>query len=491
MAQHNDLWRAKTENAIAQKIERAHPYSFNLSNYRSSLAPAQLAAWKDFAANYTREDDPSKTLEKQCRAIAAAASDELDELISGLDPRHTLELDIARQFLTGISPELFIKHPHLRTLQEVIASQQRTPRVKLKDVCDYEKGRFPTQATPEGPYPFVVTAADRKTADDFQIDGEAVCVPLISSTGHGKASMHRIHYEKGKFAVADLLFALRPKSPAELKTKFLYWVLSTRLDQLFVPLMKGTANVSLRLEDAVAVEIPMPPVEKQEDIVAELDRLNVVVESAQRIGELAALDSLNGDLEPRRLLGEIAHYITKGTTPTSLNEEYTEKGVLFIRSENVLRNHLNLSVRTHISETVHRGKLARSEIRKGDVLLNLVGASIGRAAVYLLDEPANCNQAVAIIRLGNGAPLKPEFLALWLNGNECQKVIRSAKYGGARDNLNLGQVAELGVPCPPVEDQTHAIETHVKMQLRFKAVSELSEFAKHEARRRINQIWET
>ena len=43
-----------------------------------------------------REDDPSKTLEKQYRAIAAAATDELDELISRFDPRHTLELDIAR-----------------------------------------------------------------------------------------------------------------------------------------------------------------------------------------------------------------------------------------------------------------------------------------------------------------------------------------------------------------------------------------------------------
>ena len=136
MLQHDELWRSKIENAIAQKIERAHLYSFNLSNYRSSLTREQLAAWKDFAATYLREDDPSKTLEKQYRAIAAAAPDELDELISGLDPRHTLELDIARQFLTGISPELFTKHPHLRTLQEVIASQQKTPRVQLKELLE-------------------------------------------------------------------------------------------------------------------------------------------------------------------------------------------------------------------------------------------------------------------------------------------------------------------------------------------------------------------
>ena len=45
LAEHAEVWRSKTENAIAQKIERAHLCSFNLPNYRSSLTPAQVAAW--------------------------------------------------------------------------------------------------------------------------------------------------------------------------------------------------------------------------------------------------------------------------------------------------------------------------------------------------------------------------------------------------------------------------------------------------------------
>jgi hypothetical protein len=36
------------------------------------------------------------------------------------------ELDIAEQFLSGVSPEVFTKHPHLRTSQESIASLQKT-----------------------------------------------------------------------------------------------------------------------------------------------------------------------------------------------------------------------------------------------------------------------------------------------------------------------------------------------------------------------------
>ncbi|MGE5216153.1 MAG: HsdM family class I SAM-dependent methyltransferase [Chloroflexota bacterium] len=174
--QHDELWRSKTENAIAQKIERAHLYSFNLPNYRSSLIPAQLAAWKDFAATYNRKEGPAKTLEQKYRAIAAAAPDELDELISGLDPRHTLELDIARQFLTGIAPELFTKHPHLRTLQEIIASQQKAPRVQLKELLEpvsrpvvLEERRTYRRVTVKL-YGKGVQLRDRVTVDDLKGD---------------------------------------------------------------------------------------------------------------------------------------------------------------------------------------------------------------------------------------------------------------------------------------------------------------------------------
>lgn len=289
LAQQDELWQSKTENAIAQKIERAHLYSFNLPNYRSSLTSAQLAEWKHFAATYQREDDPSKTLEKQYRAIAAAAPDELDELISGFDPRHTLELEIARQFLDGVSEELFTKHPHLRTLQEIIASQERYPRVKLKDICTFEKGSFPTQATPEGPYRFVVTAEEQRTADDFQFDAEAVCIPLISSTGHGHASMKRIHYAKGQFALANLLFALFAKDERKINMRFLHYFLSARLEELFVPLMKGAANVSMRMEDAINVEIPLPPLDEQVRFANEVSLLEeAVADAKQRLAQKAA-----------------------------------------------------------------------------------------------------------------------------------------------------------------------------------------------------------
>src|SRR5699024_9216436 len=69
--------------------------------------------------------------------------------------------------------------------------------VKLGDVSKIVKGKTPIQKAIPGEYPLVATTQDRQSSKDYQFDGEAVCVPLISSRGHGVASISRIYYQSG------------------------------------------------------------------------------------------------------------------------------------------------------------------------------------------------------------------------------------------------------------------------------------------------------
>lgn len=69
----------------------------------------------------------------------------------------------------------------------------------IEEVCDLVKGEYPTLKTVPGEYPLVVTAAFRRSSSTYQMDCKAVCIPLISSTGHGHAALHRVHYEEGKW----------------------------------------------------------------------------------------------------------------------------------------------------------------------------------------------------------------------------------------------------------------------------------------------------
>ena len=56
----------------------------------------------------------------------------------------------------------------------------------------------------------------------------------------------------------------------------------------------------------------------------------------------------------------------------------------------------------HLIETKFNEIQPRSILQKDDILLNIVGASIGRTAKFDLNELANINQAVCLIRLNKG-----------------------------------------------------------------------------------------
>ena len=144
----------------------------------------------------------------------------------------------------------------------------RWKKVKIGDVCKIVKGMTGIASAKPGEYPLVVTAVERKTCSDYQFDCEAVCIPLVSSSGHGKKSLNNVHYQSGKFALGTILCAVIPNDPKELDARYLHQYLQFYKDTVLVPLMKGAANVSLSMKDIATVEIPLPPIERQRELSA-------------------------------------------------------------------------------------------------------------------------------------------------------------------------------------------------------------------------------
>lgn len=139
-------------------------------------------------------------------------------------------------------------------------------KVKISDICKIVKGTTGIASSEPGQYPLVVTAEERKTCSSYQFDCEAVCIPLVSSSGHGKKSLKNVHYQSGKFALGTILCAVIPNNPDELDARFLHQYLQFYKDTVLVPLMKGAANVSLSMKDIATVEFPLPPIEKQREL---------------------------------------------------------------------------------------------------------------------------------------------------------------------------------------------------------------------------------
>lgn len=150
-------------------------------------------------------------------------------------------------------------------------------------------------------------------------------------------------------------------------------------------------------------------------------------------------------------LADQCEVITKGTTPTTLGYEFADRGIGFLRVQNIgngtidcRRDLLFVDHATHLA-------LKRSHIQPGDVLLSIAG-TIGRSAIVPQGfSDLNCNQAIAIIRAKSS--LFQPYLRHWLDGFDAQLQMRGAMVTGTIANLSLTQVGNLQLPLPPLAEQ--------------------------------------
>lgn len=176
---------------------------------------------------------------------------------------------------------------------------------------------------------------------------------------------------------------------------------------------------------------------------------------------------------------QITSLITKGSSPRWQGFEYSDTGVTFVRSENVRWGYLDLTDVAHLPARFNQ-KEKKSVLHTGDVLLNLVGASIGRAAVAL-DEVhgGNTNQAVAVIRTLFKQPLN-QFAVSWLISAEAQKLIHAEKVDVARANFSLENTRVLPIPLPPLAEQQRII---AELERRSSVIDEIDTMTSTELQR--------
>lgn len=159
-----------------------------------------------------------------------------------------------------------------------------TKFVPLGEIARVEKRKTGIKKAVPGGYPLVVTAANRETCDHFDFEGPAAIIPLVSSTGHGHASINRLHYQEGQFALGTILAAVFPHDPNSTSARFLFEYLSAYKDELLVSRMTGTANVTLSIGRIAEVPVPLLSLNAQskvDELMALCDRL----EEARRTRE--------------------------------------------------------------------------------------------------------------------------------------------------------------------------------------------------------------
>lgn len=147
-------------------------------------------------------------------------------------------------------------------------------------------------------------------------------------------------------------------------------------------------------------------------------------------------------------LSELCDVITKGTTPSNIGAEFTEKGIKYIRSEMLTSaKYISDEGLLYISEETHK-KLKRSQLKPGDILFSMAGVYLGKTAILReCDIPANTNQAVALIRIID-EKCNREYVYYYLNLPEVVKSVNSITGQSAQPNINLKQIGNIQIMLP-------------------------------------------
>ena len=233
---------------------------------------------------------------------------------------------------------------------------------------------------------------------------------------------------------------------------------------------RGIAQKNMSTEWLKNYLIPLPPIEVQIKIANNLNTCAKIIKKHNK--QLNNFDLLIksrfiemfGDpvLNPMgwevKKLGKMCSAIMNGTTPKGGEQVYIEKGITFLRSQNVWRNKIDLDDVAYIDEATHKS-MKKSSLKKYDILMTKTGrintenSSLGRAALFLgEDDSANINGHVYLIRLEK--EYNHEFVIRILTSPEYRDYIRSVCVGGIdKRQVNKDHIEEFPIIQPPKELQ--------------------------------------
>lgn len=144
-------------------------------------------------------------------------------------------------------------------------------------------------------------------------------------------------------------------------------------------------------------------------------------------------------------LSEITSKIGSGATPSGGSSVYSDNGISFIRSQNVLDMAFSNNGLVFVNEE-QAYELRNVAIESGDILLNITGDSVARSCVVPENIlPARVNQHVSIIRCKDKND--SEYLGFYLQYLK-PYLLKICRVGGTRNALTKESIGKLPILYP-------------------------------------------
>ena len=389
--------------------------------------------------------------------------------------------------------------------------------IKIEDLFHFEKGVLQSSKCIEGEYDFITAASEWKTNNEYTHNCEALVFAAAASGSLGRT--HYVNGKFISSDLCFIITPKDPKNyPIDLK---FYHIIFNELKNDIVKNTKaGTSKEAIGMKSFGNYCLPYFEINQQIEIKQQFEKMlsinkgidnelsdqlslikqlrqvflreamqgllvktetngetgaelleKIKVEKAQLIKEKKLkkekeLPPISEEEIPFEIpehwtwcrLGEICSTITKGSSPNWQGVQYVDedKGILFITSKNVDSFKVDLTKATYVEEKFNEIE-PRSILKKGDLLTNIVGASIGRTALFDLDVLANINQAVCILRIEHNF-IDKKFMLYLMNSDLALKMMFESQFAPGRANLSMSNIANFTIPMPSLIEQQQIVD---------------------------------
>ena len=129
----------------------------------------------------------------------------------------------------------------------------------------------------------------------------------------------------------------------------------------------------------------------------------------------------------------------------SISESFCEKGVPYYRGQDIHSTFIEQASPVYIdTKTFHHPHMKRSHLKRGDILLSIVG-TVGKSAIVSTDADATCSCKLAIMR-NSKKSVTPEVLLTFIKTEYGQNQIQKFKRGAVQTGLLLEDFDQLFIP---------------------------------------------
>jgi type I restriction enzyme S subunit len=348
------------------------------------------------------------------------------------------------------------------------------PTKKLVDVCEFQRGSEPGSKTYNekgGGIRFIrVADVSKQRTSPIWTKGKNLVICNkndILMTFDGSPG---VVFRGIEGAISSGIRIIKPKNSKELLDDFLFYVLQTNSVQNTVKKYTIGASIWHASRSIPHIEIPLPPLEIQKQIVAGIEELFEKIDKAIELRKNVKEENIQiFELAKQKIFSEaIKKYnkkeikdfaIVKGgkRLPKGDKFSFTETDYPYIRVADFKNFSVDISNLKYISEKIHK-KIARYTISKDDVYISIAG-TIGLVGIIPDNlDGANLTENAAKIVLKNKKTIDKKYLVYYLSSSFGRTQIDKRTNKVGQPKLALMRIETIKIPIPPLSEQKKIVD---------------------------------